>query len=56
MFAGAQYDRDWTWRPLRRRDGRETLRCKMMLMPVGMAGPQEIVTREGGLGWVKREP
>lgn len=50
MFAGAQYERDWTWRPLRERAALAILRCKMMLMPVGMAGPQEIVTREGGLG------
>lgn len=28
----------------------------IMLVPTGMAEPQEIVTRDGGLGCVKSDP
>lgn len=59
MFAGAQYERDWTWSAfcgVVERGKVLSLRWIMMLVSFGRREPHEMVTREGGLGAVNSAP
>ncbi len=59
MLAGAQYDLDCTWSAflvVRVDDELYTLTEITMLMPIGNVSPHDIVTLDGGFGFVNRVP
>src|SRR5436190_25726 len=56
MFAGAQYDRDWTWRPcLVSRGAISRTKDTIMSTSVGRLSPHATVTLAGGLGLLNSE-
>jgi len=58
MFAGAQYERDWTCNAFFGSDLEVgwTLRCMIMLVFSGNVSPHAIVTRAGGFGFGNSAP